>query len=265
MAQESHLTIKLVGAALIALMALPLIVLVGVSVNPGVEQVFPPQGFSLRWYYNLANRDGFINAAQLTLLLACVTSVISTAVAMLAAIVIVRYDFFGKDALITLLMSPLIVPQIVVGMAFLVTLTAFGVFESIISLSILHTVLTLPFAARVVISALTGASISLEEAARSLGASPAHAFVTVTLPVVRPGVIAGAIFAFVTSFENFTASQFLVWNRTTLPVELYTYVQTENDPTAAAVSSLIVLSVMVFVIIFNRFVTQYLFPGRVQK
>lgn len=265
MAQESHLTIKLAGAALIALLALPLIVLIGVSVNPGVEQVFPPQGFSLRWYYNLANRDGFIDAAKLTLFLACITSVVSTFIALLASITIVRYDFFGKDALVTLLLSPLIVPQIVVGMAFLITLSALGVFESMISLAILHTVITLPFAARVVIAALTGATVTLEEAARSLGASPARAFVTVTLPIVRPGVIAGAIFAFVTSFENFTASQFLVWNRTTLPVELYTYVQTENDPTGAAVSSLIVLSVMVFVIIFNRFVSQYLFPGRVQQ
>lgn len=265
MGNEGHLTIKITGAALVALMALPLIVLIGVSVNPGVEQVFPPQGFSLRWYYNLANRDGFIDAAQLTLLLACVTSVISVVVALLAGLTIVRYDFFGKDALVTLLLSPLIVPQIVVGMAFLVTLSAMGVFESMISLALLHMVITLPFAARVVISALTGASESLEEAARSLGASPARAFITVTLPIVRPGIIAGGIFAFVTSFENFTASQFLVWNRTTLPVELYTYVQTENDPTGAAVSSLIVLSVVVFVVIFNKFVSQYLFPGRVRQ
>lgn len=256
-----HFLIKLIGMSLIALLLCPFIILIGVSLNPGVEQVFPPTGLSLRWYFNLANRDGFVAAARLTLLLAAGSAVVSVLIAMLAALAIVRYAFFGRDMVLTLLLSPLIVPQVVVGIAFLVTLSSLGVFNSAISLAILHIVITLPFATRLVVAALSSASITLEEAAQSLGAPPAKAFLLVTLPLLRSGVIAAGVFAFVTSFENFTASQFLVWDRTTLPIELYTYVNTENDPTAAALSSLIVLSVVLFVVVFNRFVSRHMFSG----
>lgn len=265
MAHEGHLWIKLAGATLLAFLALPLVVLIGVSLNPGVEQVFPPTGISLRWYFNLANRDGFIEAAQLTLVLAAGSAVVSVTVALFAGLAIVRFAFFGRDLVLTLLLSPLIVPQVVVGMAFLVTLSALGIFSSLISLAALHVVITLPFATRVVVAALTGASITLEEAARSLGASPARAFFLITFPLVRSGIIAAGVFAFVTSFENFTASQFLVWDRTTLPVELYTYVQTENDPTGAAVSSVVVLTVVIFVVLFNRFVSRHMFAAEVDR
>ncbi len=263
MGTSRHFGIKLAGITLLFLLTFPLVVLFGVSLNPGVEQVFPPTGVSLRWYYNLANRHGFGDATVLTLILASGTAIVGVAVATLAGLALVRYRFFGRDFVLTLLLSPLIVPQVVVGMAFLVTLSSLGIVSSLASLAILHVVITLPFATRVIVAALEGASRSLEEAARSLGAPPAKAFLLVTLPLVRPGIVAGGVFAFVTSFENFTASQFLVWNRTTLPVELYLFVQTENDPTGAAVSSLVVLGVILFVLVFNRLVASHLFtPGR---
>lgn len=262
--RDGHVWIKLAGAGLLALLLAPLIILIGVSLNPGVEQVFPPTGLSLRWYFNLANRDGFLAAARLTLMLAAGTAVVSVVIALFAALAIVRYDFPGRDLILTLLLSPLIVPQVVVGIAFLVTLSSLGIFSSVFSLALLHIVITLPFATRVVVAALSSASMRLEEAAQSLGAPPAKAFVLITLPLLRSGVVAAGVFAFVTSFENFTASQFLVWDRTTLPVELYTYVQTENDPTAAALSSLIVLSVVGFVVVFNKFVSRQMFSGERQ-
>lgn len=260
-ARREYLGIKLAGVALLALLLFPLIILFGVSLNPGVEQVFPPSGVSLRWYFNLANRDGFLAATKLTLMLAAGSAVTSVVIALLAGLAIVRYAFFGRDLVVTLLLSPLIVPQVVVGMAFLVTMSSLGIFSSAISLAVLHVVITLPFATRVVIAALSGASITLEEAARSLGAPPIRAFLSTTFPLLRSGIVAAGVFAFVTSFENFTASQFLVWDRTTLPIELYTYVQTENDPTAAAISTLIVTSVIIFVIVFNKFVSRHMFSG----
>jgi len=257
-----HTGLKIAGWTMAAILALPLIVLLGVSVNPGVEQVFPPQGFSLRWYANLANRHGFIDATRLTLLLAVGSTIVSVTVGLLAGIAITRFDFLGKDLVLTAILSPLIVPQVVVGMAFLVTLSSLGIVTSVVSLAILHCVITLPFAARVIVSALAASSRSLEEAAQSLGASPVRAFLSVTVPMIRPGLVAAAIFAFVTSFENFTASQFLVWDRTTLPVELYNFVQTESDPTAAALSSLILLPVIVLVILFNSFIGQHMFSRK---
>jgi putative spermidine/putrescine transport system permease protein len=243
---------QILGYAVIACMVLPLVVLVGVSLNAGIEQNFPPSGLSLRWYANIANRDGFVNAIQMTLFLAVISTVLSVVVSILVALAIVRHRFFGRDLLLTAILSPLIVPQVVVGMAFLVTLTTLGVFSSTIALLLLHAVITMPFTARVVVASLTGARVSLEEAAQSLGAPPWKAFVLVTLPLIGPGIGAGAVFAFVTSFENFTATQFLVWDRTTLPVEIYTYVQTESDPTGAAMSSAIVLTVCVTVLLLSR-------------
>lgn len=257
-----HTGLKIAGWTMAAILALPLIVLLGVSVNPGVEQIFPPQGFSLRWYANLANRHGFIDATRLTLLLAVGSTIVSVTVGLLAGIAITRFDFLGKDLVLTAILSPLIVPQVVVGMAFLVTLSSLGIVTSVVSLAILHCVITLPFAARVIVSALAASSRSLEEAAQSLGASPLRAFLSVTVPMIRPGLVAAAIFAFVTSFENFTASQFLVWDRTTLPVELYNFVQTESDPTAAALSSLILLPVIVLVVLFNSFIGQHMFSRK---
>ena len=260
--KRKHIGLMIAGWMMAAVLALPLIVLLGVSVNPGVEQVFPPQGFSLRWYANLANRHGFIDAARLTLMLAVGSTIVSVVVGLLAGIAITRVSFPGKDLVLTILLSPLIVPQVVVGMAFLITLSSLGIVTSVISLAILHCVITLPFAARVIVSALAASSRSLEEAAQSLGASPTRAFLSVTVPMIRPGLVAAAIFAFVTSFENFTASQFLVWDRTTLPVELYNFVQTESDPTAAALSSLILLPVILLVIVFNRSIGQHMFSRK---
>ncbi len=259
--KSSHRGVRIIGGLLIAMLVIPIIVLIGVSLNSGVEQVFPPRGLSLRWYENLANRHGFVEAAQLTLALAFGSAIVSVLVSLCAAVAITRYRFPGRDFVLTLLLSPLIVPQVVVGMGFLVTLAALGIFSSLFSLAILHCVITLPFAVRVVVSALSGMPRSLELAAQSLGAKPLRAFFEITIPQVMPGLIAGGVFAFVTSFENFTASQFLVWDRTTLPVALYTSVQTENDPTATALSSIIVISVVLFIVVFHRFVAKHMFAG----
>ncbi|KQW20940.1 hypothetical protein ASC80_12300 [Afipia sp. Root123D2] len=257
-----HLAVRLLGGGLIFLLVMPIVILIGVSLNAGVEQAFPPHGLSLRWYQNLANRNGFLDAAKLTLALAIGSAAVSVMASVAASVALSRYSFPGRQAVVTLLLSPLIVPQVVVGMGFLVTLAALGIFSSVISLSILHCVITLPFTVRVVLAAMDGVAPSLEQAAQSLGARPVRAFFEITIPQIAPSLVAAGIFAFVTSFENFTASQFLVWDRTTLPVAIYTSIQTENDPTAAALSSLIVLIVVVFITVFNRFVLKHMFAGK---
>lgn len=260
--ESRHVGIKIVGGTLVGLLMLPIVVLIGVSLNAGVEQMFPPQGLSLRWYAKVLNQREFLEAAQLTLLLAIGSAAVSVSVSLPAAVVLTRSQFLGREFVFTLLMSPLIVPQVVVGMGFLVTLSALGIFSSLISLAILHCVITLPFALRVVVSALGAASPSLEEAARSLGATPFHAFMTITVPQIAPGLAAAAVFAFVTSYENFTASQFLTFDRTTLPIALYTSVHNENDPTAAALSGVVVLIVIACVLVFNRFIAKHIITGR---
>jgi ABC-type spermidine/putrescine transport system permease subunit II len=260
--QSQFVLVRVCGAFALCLLLLPIIVLVGVSLNAGVEQVFPPHGISLRWYYNLSNRNGFIAAAQFSILLALGASVVTVFAGVCTAVALTRFKFYLKDVVLTLVLSPLIVPEVVIGMSFLVTLSSLGIFSSVISLSILHCVITLPYTARVILSGLSGMALSLEEAAQSLGARPLRAFVDITIPQIAPSLVAGGIFAFVTSFENFTASQFLVWDHTTLPVAIYTSVQTEDDPTAAALSSLIVITIVLLTAIFNRFVARHMLAGR---
>lgn len=242
------------STAVLVFMCLPLLVLFGVSLNAGPQQVFPPHGLSLRWYANVFSRQGFIDAIVFSVELALLATAASVILGTLAGLAIVRHRFAGRDLLVAFFMSPMIVPQVVVGIAFLMAFSALRIHSSFAALLVMHIVLALPFTIRVVVASLTRFRISLEEAARSLGASPLRAFFLVTLPVVRPGMVAASVFAFVASFENFTATQFLIWDRTTLPVEIFSYVQTENDPTGAAISALIVIAVTLLVVSVHRFI-----------
>jgi putative spermidine/putrescine transport system permease protein len=249
-----HVFVCGVAGLVLLMMSAPLIVLFGVAVNQGPRQRFPPDGFSLRWFANIFTRDGFIDAIVFSLQLATLCTVISLVIGVLTGLALVRLRFPGRDLLLTFFMSPLIVPQVVVGIAFLIAFSTMRIYSSFLALLIVHTILALPFTIRLIVASLTRFKVSLEDAARSLGASPAKALLLVTLPIIRPGVVSAGVFAFVASFENFTATQFLVWNRTTLPVEIFSYVQTENDPTGAALSSLVVLSVAAMVLLFRRHV-----------
>jgi putative spermidine/putrescine transport system permease protein len=253
--ENRHLSVTITAVLVLLLLCAPLVVLFGVSLNAGPQQLFPPQGLSLRWFMNIFARDGFIDAIVFSVQLALLATVVSLFLGILAGLAIVRYRFFGRDLLMTLFMSPLIVPQVVVGMAFLMAFSAARIHSSFLALFTLHVLLALPFAIRVVVASLTRFRISLEEAARSLGAPPWKAFFLVTFPVIRTGVVSAGVFAFVASFENFTATQFLVWDRTTLPVEIFSYVQTENDPTGAAMSALVVLVVAALVLLLHRYIS----------
>jgi putative spermidine/putrescine transport system permease protein len=136
----------------------------------------------------------------------------------------------------------------------LILFTQFGIVSSLVGLGILHVILTLPYAVRVLTATLTRFPVSLEEAAIIHGAHPAAAFLLITLPCIKPGLVAAAVFTFVTSFDNFTASQFLVWDRTTLPIEIYSYAIIETDPTVCAISTMLILTTLVGVVMAERWV-----------
>jgi len=235
-------------------MCVPLLVVFLISFNPGNELVLPPKGIALRWYLNIFRHSAFISSFQLSVILGMVATLASLIIGLLGALVLTRRRFRGAEAISALLMSPLIVPQVVIGMGFLSLFSMMHVYHSIPSLLVLHVLITLPYTLRVLIANLTRCPIFLEEAAMVLGAGQYRAFAEVTLPMIKPGIISSAIFAFVTSFDNFTASQFLIWDRTTLPIEIYAYITKENDPTVAAVSSLLILLTIGLVIMMERWV-----------
>lgn len=245
---------RLATAFVVVCMIVPLIIVVGASFNAGSEIAFPPRGLSLNWYANVFYRDRFVKSFQFSLLLASASTVCSLALGLLCSVALVRYRFKGRDVAATLLNSPLMVPQVVLGMSLLILFTQFGIVSSLVGLGILHVILTLPYTVRVLTATLTRFPVSLEEAAIIHGAHPAAAFLLITLPCIKPGLVAAAVFAFVTSFDNFTASQFLVWDRTTLPIEIYSYAIIETDPTVCAISTMLILTTLVGVVIAERWV-----------
>ena len=187
-------------------------------------------------------------------MIALVSSSASLIVGMVAALSLVRRRFMGKDLLNAIVFTPLIVPEVVTGLAFLMLYTKLNMRDSFINITILHIVLGIPYTLRIIMAGLYRFNISLEEAAMSLGARRIATLREVTLPLMKPSLIAAWIFAFVVSFNNFTATLFLVTRKGTLPVEVFSYIRTESDPTIAAFTTLLILSTVFIVMVIARLV-----------
>ncbi len=243
-----------IGSIVVIGMTVPLLIVFFISFHPGNDLIFPPRGISLRWYLNIFEHPIFLSSFRFSVILGMTTTLVSLLIGLSGALVLTRRKFRGAEAISSMLMSPLIVPQVVIGMSFLTLFSMLHIYRSIPSLIILHIVLTLPYTLRVFIANLSRCPLSLEEAAMVLGAGKYRAFIEVTLPRMKPGIAAAAIFSFVTSFDNITSSQFLVWDQTTLPIEIYAYITKENDPTVTAVSSLLILMTICLVLVMERWV-----------
>ncbi len=154
----------------------------------------------------------------------------------------------------SVLMSPLIVPQVIVGLSFLIFFVRMDGWPQFGRLLVLHSLLTLPYATRVVRASLARVDPKLEEAAIGLGATPVESFLRVTLPQIRSGLFVAVFFCFVVSFDKFTATAFLASNGATLPVEIFYYIESRLDPTISAVAALMMLGTTVFVLVADRLV-----------
>lgn len=228
-----------------ALLVVPQIVVIIASFDASRTAIFPPKGISFEWYINAFTRDAFREAFAISLALATIVAALATAIGTMAAIFIVRRRFRGRELLIAILQLPMMIPEVVLGLGFLILFSRAGMNASFFNIGLAHLVITLPYAMRVVMANLQTVSVSIEEAAQVLGAGPVLSFVKVTLPCIRPGVLAALIFSFIVSFDNFTLTAFLVRSRGTLPIEIYSYIRTESDPTIAAISTaLIVISIL---------------------
>lgn len=221
----------------------------------------PPPGLTLRWYVNAwAQRDfarGFVTSFQIALIATAIGVPVGTA----AALGIARGSFRGREALNTFLLAPLAVPAIVAGSAlYLFYVSAENVLDMDIKATLgglvaANVLLTIPWTVRLVGASLAGLDRSAEEAAANLGARPPTVFRRITLPMMRPGIVAAALFSFVASFENLELNLLLVGpGRTTLPVAMLSYLEFRMDPTLAAVATLQITVIMVLMLITDRFV-----------
>lgn len=231
----------------------PLLVVIPTSLTSTKILSFPPVGFSFQWYAKILDRPEFIESFWFSLQLAALTAVIATLVGTLAGIALHKYKFPGKGAINGLLLSPLTVPSLIIGIAALLFFTRIGLAGTFIGLLLAHVLISIPYVVRLVLTGLSSFDYTLERAAYILGAKPTNVFWDITLPLLRPAIMSGAIFAFLTSFDNVTVSLFMVSpTMTTLPLAIFSYMQETLDPLVASISSVVILLSLVFIIILER-------------
>ncbi|MDR7481535.1 MAG: ABC transporter permease [Armatimonadota bacterium] len=244
--------LPLVVALVYAFLLAPIAIVVIAAFNAGDYLRFPPEGLSLRWFVKAAQHGPFVRAFEFSLRLAVLATLASTLLGTTAALFVVRYARRARDLLRLLLVAPLQFPAILTGIALLIFFYATGLgTRGMRALLIGHTLVALPYVFLTVSTVLVGFDRSLEEAARSLGAGPLVTFWRITLPLIKGGLISGALFAFITSFDQFPVSLLLISvGNTTLPIQLFDYLRFSFDPAAAAVSTVsIVLSVVIIILI----------------
>ncbi len=228
----------------------PLIVTVAVSFGSSSVFTLPPPDWSFRWYERLATTRGLWPSLVTSLQIAAVSTSVALVLGTLCAIALVRGSFPGRDAIATFLVSPLMLPGLVVGIAMLQGFKAMGLREAYSSLLIAHVVITLPYVVRTVLGSLTLFDFSLIDAARTLGCSYPAALLRVLVPALGPAFLTSGMFAFLASMDNYPISIFFTdaWTKT-LPIQMLQYVEENPDPTIAAISAgLVVLAILALLI-----------------
>jgi putative spermidine/putrescine transport system permease protein len=244
---------KILVAVLFLFLLAPVILVVPISFSGEQILSFPPDSWSLRWYTALADNPNMISAFWTSLMLGAIVTVISLAVAIPAAYVIVRMRTFGSTFLYNLFTAPLLLPTIVLGLAILIVFASIGFLGTFTGLIIGHLVITLPYALRVLATTLGNLNLACEEAASTLGGRPLTVFRRVTLPMMAPGIVAATALCFLVSFDEVVITLFLTGPRlTTLPVELFHHVESRADPLVASVSVLLILLTLAVVMIVDR-------------
>jgi len=239
----------------IAFLMLPIAVVIPVSFTESSVFSFPPEGFSLQWYGRIRDVDGLLGALGLSAQIAALSTALSLLLGTLCAIAVVKGRIPGSSAIATFMISPLMLPGLVLGIALLQALREFGLRDAWTSLMMAHVVITMPFVMRTVLASLSLFDFAMVDAARTLGCSYPVALWRVLVPNILPGFVSGALFAFIASFDNYPVSMFLVDVRTkTLPIQLLNQLEISPDPTLAAVATLMILLTLAVLVLCDRLV-----------
>lgn len=229
-----------------AFMFIPVIIVILLAFNASHFGGFPMTGFSVQWFVSLWENEAIMRAFRVSLLLGGLTAVISTTLGVLAALAMVRYSFPGKRMISTALVAPILIPEVVLAVALLLFLRWLGLPKSFMLLLAGHVIFTLPFVVLVVQARLVGIRREYEEAALSLGANPVQTFFSVTLPLMMPAVLAGALFAFTISFDDITGTLF--WKPAgieTVPTQIFAMLRHSISPEINALAAVMVVITVV--------------------
>jgi putative spermidine/putrescine transport system permease protein len=240
--------------AILGFLMLPLVVVATAAFNSSALPSFPPQHLSLRWFANAIGYPDFRAGLANSLVVTPWSASIALVIGATFALAIERYEFRFKPLLEGVLVSPLFVPHFTIGLAFLILAVQISLVNTYAVVIACHVILVLPFVLRSVYISLRNLDQRLELAAASLGAPPRRVLVTVTLPLLMPGLVSGWLFGVLLSLNEFTASLFVTGQRTqTLPVAMYNYVRDYSDPSMAALAVMYIVGVAVLLTIANAF------------
>ena len=244
-----------------AVILMPLVFVCWLSFFAGDIAAFPPGGYSLRWFIAIPEQRAFVDGFVTSIQVGLFAMLMGLVVGVPASLALVRYRFVGRETLNTLLLLPLVVPGVVAGCAIYIfqveteIRTGLPIVASLFGLVFAHVLITIPWTVRLVSATLVGMDRTIEEAAMNLGATPLTVFRRITLPTIRPGIVAAALFSFIISFGNLEMTLFLVGpGQTTLPIAILQYLEWRIDPTIAAVSLVQIALIAAGMLITDRYV-----------
>lgn len=237
-----RISLTVFSTLILLFLALPIVVIVVTSFGNDAFGSFPPSSWTLNWYTQLfANGSKWPAALSLSALVASLTTVFSLILGMTAATALVRSELPLRTAVYGLVLAPLVIPQVVIALGLFLLFEPASMLGSPIAIALGHTVLASPIAVMILIATLKGIDERLEDAAASMGAGRLTVARRITFPLAAPGLIAAAIFSFITSFDEFFISQFLSSvDTTTLPIQVFNVLQFDVDPTVTAISAVLI-------------------------
>ncbi|TPQ49298.1 polyamine ABC transporter permease [Prosthecomicrobium hirschii] len=252
MRRPGRLLLGAIAATVCVYLILPTLIVVPISFTKTDFITFPPQGFSTRWYAAFFTRPEWSGAFVTSLVVATFTAALTTVLGTMIGLALPRLPPRANRLLGLFFLLPMIVPAIITAVALYRPFAQIGLIASVPGLIVAHTILALPFVVINVAAVVHKLDWRIVDAARSLGASPAIAFRKVTLPALAPGIAAGGIFAFLTSFDEVVVALFISGSgATTLPVQMWSGIRFEISPIAAAASCLLLLGSCLLLALFS--------------
>ena len=237
----------------VAFALLPNLVVLAASLTSGTNFGFPPQGLSIRWYAALFSDGDFIDAMATSFSLAAITSVVAAIVALLGAFGVVRYRVRGSSLIEGFVLSPLAIPHVIIGIGVLQLYNQLRLQTDLITLSLGHLVITIPFALRMLIASLRGLDRRIEYAAQSLGARPTAIVLGVVLPQMKFGILGALVSVFILSFDDLALTIFLVQpGYSTIPILLFNRAENGANPSILAASAFLLVLTWLAVFLLDR-------------
>jgi putative spermidine/putrescine transport system permease protein len=249
--------LRSVNAAILLYLLAPIIVVVATAFCDSAYPLFPPESLTLKWFVSAWDRPELRGSLRVSALLSISSTALATIIGTCSALALTRHRVRGKSAISTILISPILFPAIVLALALLIAFQKIGLAQTLPGLVAAHTLLITPYVVRLVLASAAEFEPSLEEAAQNLGASWSRTFFRITLPLIVPGILAGAVFAFIISFDELVVTLLLAGpGLQTLSIRIFNYVQYSSDPTISAISTcLIVTWLAIGIPVYTRFLS----------